>query len=221
MRLTRGPRRRLQPIDRLTPMPGETRVWATFRAFKAGITGDKGEERVATALAALGVPALHDVILRDRLGLTQIDHIVRASDAIVVLETKNYSGHIGGGVNDAAWVQRFDGTAETFELPNPRLQNFRYLQAVDGLVADRAVLVRACVVAVGTALFDAGLHDAVVPLADLAQHVLGTTDPPQRWLDAAWCKLEAAAAASPALRPAHRAQVEARRKPARAIGAAE
>lgn len=185
-------------------------MWSTFRSFKAAITGDKGENRVRIALEVLGVPALHDVILRDRFGLTQIDHIARVSDAVVVIETKNYAGRIEGDVSAPTWSQRFEDKPYEYILPNPCLQNFRHLRAVESLIGDRAVLVRACVVLVGTAVVEARLHRAVVPLHDLAQHVVGHVYPPQRWLEKAWGKLERAAAASLTLRAAHQAQITLR-----------
>ena len=77
MRLTRGPRRTIRPASDGPSTPEEARIQATFRAFKAGITGAKGEASVCEALATLGAPALHDVIVRDQRGLTQIDHLVR------------------------------------------------------------------------------------------------------------------------------------------------
>jgi len=211
MRLYRGSRRVLSSGEPAPQTPDEKRMWSAFRSFKAEITGDKGERRVRDALDALGVPALHDVILRDRLGLTQIDHIARASDAIVVIETKNYAGSIEGDVRAPTWSQHFEGKPDEHTLPNPCRQNFRHLRAVESLVGDRAVLVRACVVMVGSAAVDAGLQSAVVPFTDLARQVVNTLSPPQQWLDRAWTKLESAAAASPSCREAHRAQIAARR----------
>ena len=96
MRLTRGPRRFTRPPIGGPRTPEEVRIQATLRAFKAGLTGEKGEGLVAAALLELGMPALHDVILRDSRGLTQTDHLVRTPDALVVLETKHYGGITSG-----------------------------------------------------------------------------------------------------------------------------
>ncbi len=63
--------------------------WRAFQEVKAGIIGQKGEAAVARQLAHLGASALHDVILKDSRGLTQIDHLVLGLDAILVLETKS------------------------------------------------------------------------------------------------------------------------------------
>ena len=210
MRLTRAPRRSTRlPSDRPRTAE-EARIWATFRAFKAGITGRKGEALVAAALADLGVPALHDVILRDGRGLTQIDHIARAPDAIVVLETKHYGGIICGEADSREWSQRFEDSPEQFALPNPLRQNYRHRLAVEALVATGAMLVRAHVMVTGTARLGRELQDAVVPLAGLAGIFGGSVSVPQRWLSAAWHKLEAAAAVSPGLREAHQQEIASR-----------
>jgi len=55
---------------------------------KAELKGRKGEAAVAEVLARAGLPALHDVIVQDDWGLTQVDHLVRLPDGIAVLETK-------------------------------------------------------------------------------------------------------------------------------------
>jgi hypothetical protein len=87
----------------------DERAWAAFGEFKAGIIGRKGESAVARALRDLGVAALHDVLLADLMGLTQVDHVARARDAIVVIETKTYGGHITGAVDRPEWVQHLAG----------------------------------------------------------------------------------------------------------------
>lgn len=210
MRLTRGPRRRLKPEGEVVRTPEEARIWSSFRTFKAGITGEKGEASVREALDALRVPALHDVILRDRRGLTQIDHVVRAPDAVLVLETKRYAGIVSGEIDGRAWVQRFDDSAGRFTLPNPLRQNYRHRRAVEELIADRAVLVRTHVVAAGSAVFEGELAGTIVPVTALSSLLNGTPPVSQRWLDAAWRKLQMAAERSSQLREAHRQQVERR-----------
>ncbi len=192
------------------PTPEEARRWATFRAFKAGIVGAKGEASVREVLEALGAAALHDVIVRDGRGLTQIDHLVRAPDAVLVLETKRYAGIVSGEVDGREWRQRFPGSAERFTLPNPLRQNYRHRRAVEDLVSDRAVLVRAHVIAAGSAEFEGELTGAVVPVTALARLVAGAPPVSQRWLDAAWLKLRAAAERSPQLRDAHHHEIARR-----------
>jgi hypothetical protein len=66
-----------------------------LRRVKAEMKGRKGE---AAVLARAGFPALHDVIVRDGWGLTQVDHLVRLPDGIAVLETKAHAGMVTGHV---------------------------------------------------------------------------------------------------------------------------
>ena len=211
MRLTRGPWRIIKPPRDRPRTVEEERIWSTFRAFKAGITGEKGEDLVVAALAKLGVPALHNIILPDSRGLTQIDHIARAPDAIVVLETKHYGGVVGGEVDSREWTQCFEGSPDRFVLPNPLRQNYRHQVAVEALIATDAVRVRSHVVVTGKARLEDQLRASVVPLAGLEHVVTGNTAVSQSWLDAAWQRLQAAAEASPALREAHRHEISARR----------
>lgn len=84
------------------------RALAPLRDLKATLIGRKGEAGVGVALARLRLPTLHDVVLEDDLGVTQIDHLVRARDEIVVIETKIYVGVITGGLDDREWMQRLD-----------------------------------------------------------------------------------------------------------------
>ena len=211
MRLTRGPRRTIKAPSDGPRTPEEARIQATFHAFKAGITGAKGEASVREVLATLGTPALHDVIVRDQRGLTQIDHLVRTPDAIVVLETKCYGGIISGELDGRTWTQRFPDSSEQFELPNAVRQNYRHLMAVEASIGNSSVSVRSFVVAAGSATFEGKLRDVLVPLTDLRRVLSGSPSPSLRWLDGAWQKLQALAAQSPTLREAHRHEIDSRR----------
>jgi hypothetical protein len=127
-----------------------------------------------------------------------------------VLETKRFSGIVTGELDGLTWVQRFKDSPERFELPNPMRQNYRHHRAVENLIADRAVLVRSYVVSAGSATFEDELRDVLIPVADLARVITGDVSVPQHGLDAAWTKLRTVAAQSPALREAHRSEIDAR-----------
>lgn len=182
-----------------------------LRRVKAELKGRKGETAVADVLARAGLPALHDVILRDAWGLTQVDHLVRLADGIAVLETKAYSGRVTGGLRDRHWVQHLRAGQVRTAFGNPLLQNYRHVMAVREL-AGAGVPVDGLVVSAGSAArFCGELESAVVRLSDLAARLCTVRAPvgacsPAR-LDAAWRALTTAAARSANLREAHGEQV--------------
>jgi len=185
-----------------------------LRRVKAELKGRKGEAAVAEVLARAGLPALHDVGLRDGRGLTQVDHLVRLPGGIAVLETKAFAGMVTGGLGDRHWVQHLrEGAVQTAFL-NPLLQNHRHMRAVREK-AGAGVPVAGWVVSAGTGRFCGDLEPAVVRLADLAgrlralQTTTGSCDPAR--LDAAWARLTAAAACGAGLRGEHGEQVRRRR----------
>ena len=191
------------------------------RQAKAELIGRRGEDAVIVVLAWLGLPALHDVILRNEHGLMQVDHLVRLPDGIAVLETKTYAALVTGRPWAKEWTQHLG----TFQLriadarggkmqtafQNPLLQNYRHVEAVRHAVgAD--VPVHGLVVSAGTARFCPELVEAVVPLAELAVQLasLPTEACDDAMLGAAWHKLTIAAARSRALQAAHLEQVQGR-----------
>jgi len=151
-------RGRAAPATAAASVPG--RVMAReealghVRRVRAELKGRKGEAALAEVLSRAGLPALHDVVLRDGRGLTQVDHLVRLPGGIVVLETKAVGGVVTGGVRDRHWVQHLrDGAVQTVFL-NPLLQNHRHVQAVRGL-AGAGVPVAGLVVSAGRGGFAA------------------------------------------------------------------
>lgn len=165
-------------------------------------------------LARAGLPALHDVVLRDSLGLTQVDHLVRLLDRIVVLETKAYAGMVTGGMGDRHWVQHLRAGQVRTAFLNPLLRNLRHVRAVREL-ADGGTAVDALVVSAGSARFCGDLEAAVVKLDELAvrlcamRPLAGSCSPAPR-VDAAWRALTTAVSRSMELRAAHEEQVRHR-----------
>jgi len=184
------------------------------RRVRAELKGRKGEAAVAEVLARAGLPALHDVVLRDGRGLTQVDHLVRLPGRIVVLETKALAGVVTGGVRDRHWVQHLrDGAVQTSFL-NPLLQNYRHVRAVREL-AGAGVPMAGLVVSAGAGRFCGELELAVVRLADLAERLCAlhatTNGCGPACLDVAWARLTAAAAYGTELRDAHGEEMRRRR----------
>lgn len=187
--------------------------WRAFREVKAGITGQKGEAAVARHLAHLGGSTLHDVILEDSRGLTQIDHLVLGLDAILVVETKTFSGVIAGGLHSQEWTQYLaQGTTRT-NFQNPLRQNHRHCAAAVEIVGDPAVLVRGYVVSAGKAWFGNTLADVVVDIDNLADIFIpdDSRRADRNALLLAWGRLVVAAQAGEARRAEHLAGLRAKR----------
>jgi hypothetical protein len=137
------------------------------RPTAATAKGKDGERRVAKVIASLGFPALHDVYLPSDNGTTQIDHIVRAGNCIVVIETKNFGGVLYGEVHDQNWCQSFR-RRDSRSFFNPLKQNAIHVKAVKKIAGPEAD-VRQVVVMAGTSRFPNGTPDGVINLADLKQ----------------------------------------------------
>jgi restriction system protein len=187
--------------------------WEKFGAFKAGIIGRKGESAVARVLLELGVPALHDVLLPDALGVTQVDHLARLPDAIFVIETKTYGGHITGSAADAEWVQHLNAGETRHQFQNPVHQNRRHCRAVGALLAGLDVPIAGIIVSAGSATFCEELRDSVILLPRLAASLRAT---PERlagpWqLGIAWQRLCRVAAEAEPRREEHREAMRQRR----------
>ena len=179
-----------------------------LRRVKAELKGRKGEAAVVEVLARAGLPALHDVVVRDDWGLTQVDHLVRLPDGIAVLETKAFGGSVTGHVWDRRWVQDFRGGRVRTAFQNPVLQNHRHVRAVQRM-AGAGVPVHGLVVSAGAARFCGELERAVVRLDGLPARLRDGRPVAcdARRLDAAWRLLTVAAGHSAELRAAHLQQV--------------
>ena len=198
------PRRRTEYVSAMD--------WDVFSEFKAGITGRKGEALVRRELARLGSMALHDVILPYGDSVTQVDHLVLARDAIMVIETKTYGGHVTGNPAEPNWMQHSAEGEWRYLFRNPLRQNDLHCRAVGGVVDRFGVDVRGHVVFVGTATFCEALAGRVLGLSEIAGAVeAGTcsgavTEPARR----AWRRLVEASAESEPRREEHRRRVDPR-----------
>jgi hypothetical protein len=190
------------------------RTWAVFAEFKAAITGRKGEGAVVRELARLGRPALHDVMLVDARGVTQIDHLVRSVDAIIVIETKTYAGYISGAPDAREWMQHLADGETRHSFQNPVRQNHRHCRAVESVLADLDVPIAGYIVSAGSATFSDTLQPFVVPIDRLSElfhnEPMRPTDPTQ--LDQAWSRLVDATSVGETRREEHQETLRQRRE---------
>ncbi len=166
--------------------------------FRSALIGWGGEMAVRQALARLALPALHDVVLADTLGHTQIDHLVRIAQGIVVIETKAFAGWITGTLYGAQWVQHLAGGRIRHGFQNPVRQNHRHCKAVEAAISGLAV--HSLVVSAGRARYCEALEAVPMPVAALGR-LAGNTPWVARVdageMAAAWMRLEALARRTP------------------------
>ncbi len=192
--------------------------------FRPALIGWGGEKAVRQALARLGLPALHDVVLADTLGHAQIDHLVRTAQGIMVIETKAFAGWITGTLYGAQWVQHLAGSRIRHGFQNPVRQNHRHCKAVEVAIGGLAVQVQvhSLVVSAGRARYCEALEAVPMPVAALGR-LVGNTPWVARVdtgeMAAAWTRLEALARRTPELRRLHRAEVRVRRLPEQVLTA--
>ncbi len=186
--------RRVRGSARRTTFVSEEE-WRAFADIKASITGQKGESAVASEIARLGLPALHDVILSDSRSVTQVDHLVLGLDAIIVIETKAFGGFITGELQGLQWTQHLAGGTMRNSFQNPARQNYRHCSAVREILLGLDVPIHGYIVSAGTATFCEELVGKVVPLKRLSDLFLAGPQSPTDSvvLRAAWERLVSAA----------------------------
>ncbi len=156
--------------------------------LKAGMNG---EARVARSLPADG--QLDNVLIQSRPGQEAlIDHIVRGSGRLLIIETKNWNGSIAGGT-EGDWTQTRPNGQEVVHR-NPIMQakrQKRILSKVTGLpVIWVVVMAGRCQASSGT------FPDGVLLLEDVSSHLGHLLDGPMDQdpapdpdVNAAWSRL--------------------------------
>jgi len=136
------------------------------RAFR--FRGNIGEALIANAISdGFQRPhvLLNNVTLENRLGTTQIDHILVADTGIFVIETKHYSGWIFGHPDDPQWTQVIYTRKSRFQ--NPIRQNYGHVKALQAFLSQSANSFIPLVVFTGDATFKSVLGPTVLKLTEL------------------------------------------------------
>ena len=175
--------------------------------------GGLDEALVRAELEKLGWPLLSNVVLARGGWSVEIDHLLRAPDGIVVIETKTLSGVVRGEQDAEWWFQQTRSGVRRFL--NPLAQNNVHMDAVRAVIADPAVGLRGLVVSAGRARFEAPIAGCVVPLRDLVMVLRESVAVPfcgQPAIASAWAVLVAEAERSERRRAAHVAYVRSRKR---------
>lgn len=93
--------------------------------------GDLGEIKVSSILKRLpdDYYVINDVLIPNRNGTSQIDHVVISPYGIFVIETKNYKGWIFGSEKSEQWKETFRTTGGSY-FRNPIKQNWGHIYAL-------------------------------------------------------------------------------------------
>ena len=101
------------------------------------VKGLIGERRVESQLKKLPLEdykILNNVMIKKKIGTSQIDHIVISQYGIFVIETKNYRGWIYGNENSDYWTQKFYKYKNKFR--NPIKQNWGHIYALKNMLTE-------------------------------------------------------------------------------------
>jgi hypothetical protein len=182
--------------------------------YPAATVGALGEALVAGALRDMGWPTLRNVVLREREAFAELDVLVRAPNAVVVLEVKTWSGFIEDAARAEQWI-RYGAGGQQVGVPNAVRQNVAHVAIVERAIGDREVAVFGLVVSAGHARYATSLQAHVVPLADLPDalrtHSASRQPGSSSALDRAWALMAREAEMSEARRASHAAWVRSRR----------
>ena len=183
------------------------RSW--MKDMRALAIGSLGEALVRAELESLGWPMLRNVILADTASSVEIDQIACAPAAIIVLETKTYSGEVSGEPGSEIWrLGLRDGRC--FDVPNAHRQNAAHITAVRRVIHDNSIPVRGYVVNAGAGQFAPALAGTVVALRDLRARLMedsASRRGADTALQAAWLRLVTSAARGEDHRTTHVARI--------------
>lgn len=117
------------------------------------VIGAEGERRINSTLSRKlderDYVLVEDLTLPTSHGTTQVDHIVLSRFGVFVIETKNMSGWIFGGKDQARWTQVMRRKKSQFQ--NPIRQNYHHVRVVQDLLGIRLDQLENLVAFVGSA----------------------------------------------------------------------
>nr|WP_237440481.1 NERD domain-containing protein [Alcanivorax sp. DP30] len=144
-----------------------------------GVKGALGEIKVRSSLSVGSITGgeqkiFHNLVLPAPDGTTQIDHVVLSTRGIFVIETKNMTGWIFGGVRQKEWTQVL--YKKKFKFKNPIHQNYKHVKALESfLEVDKSYIVSVVVFA-GKSKFKNRMPDNVIPLWKLRSFIRSHVD---------------------------------------------
>lgn len=142
------------------------------------LKGAMGERQVKRLIKKRLNPSIYrefsNIIVPIDGGTTQIDHVYVCPFGVLVIETKNMSGWIFGGKNQAQWTQIIYRSKVKFQ--NPLRQNYLHIKALEPLLGLPIRCFKSIVVFAGDCTFKTEMPDEVRTTSDLIEyiHSIGT-----------------------------------------------
>ena len=135
--------------------------------------GTMGERRVKRLIEKRLNPEIYrefsNVTVPIDGGTTQIDHIYVCPFGVLVIETKNMSGWIFGGKNQAQWTQTIYRHKVRFQ--NPLRQNYLHIKALEPILGLPTGCFKSIIVFAGDCTFKTEMPDEVCTTSDLIEHI--------------------------------------------------
>jgi hypothetical protein len=138
-----------------------------------GSKGARGERRVKRLIERRLNSGIYrefsNVTVRIDGGTTQIDHIYVCPFGVLVIETKNMSGWIFGGKNQAQWTQTIYRKKVRFQ--NPLRQNYLHIKALERLLGLPTGCFKSIIVFAGDCTFKTEMPDEVRTTSNLIEYI--------------------------------------------------
>jgi hypothetical protein len=115
----------------------------------------------------------NDLILPEKEGTTQIDHLIVSEYGIFIIETKNMKGSIYGNPNEKYWTQWLADGKHPFQ--NPIRQNYKHKKCLEELLKIKPDIYFEVVVFMEHANFPKGKPDCVFYPKEFIQFVKSQT----------------------------------------------
>ena len=135
--------------------------------------GARGERRVKRLIERRLNPTIYrefsNVTVQIDGGTTQIDHIYVCPFGVLVIETKNMSGWIFGGKNQAEWTQTIYRNKVRFQ--NPLRQNYLHIKALESLLGLPTRCFKSIIVFAGGCTFKTEMPDEVRTTCNLIDYI--------------------------------------------------
>ena len=118
----------------LIPILRKIRDTSLLKTVTSRKRGTKSERKLVLKLLKKGYPAqtiFHDLYVRNSNGIfSQIDAVLVTTEAIIVIEVKDYSGWIFGDGKRTQWTKVLAYGKRKYKFFNPIIQNNNHIKAL-------------------------------------------------------------------------------------------